>query len=170
MRTRLHVSTADAPNGNPARPRPNAPTFRAPERLQNFSKNGVDAAVPQETPGEPPPSPNLPEAELFHWKNERHRLLEKCRVLEFNSRPSHESPEKNEDEPANRPIPDQNPRAVAGAVIDAVESALAEAIKGATSAGEWATVAALAKELEARRLARAANVVEIDAARSQRRG
>jgi hypothetical protein len=42
--------------------------------------------------------------------------------------------------------------------VDAVESALALALEGATRAGEWATVAQLAKELEARRLARA-NVV-----------
>jgi hypothetical protein len=44
---------------------------------------------------------------------------------------------------------------------DAVEAALAEAIRGAASAGEWATVAALARELEARRVARAGNVVTL---------
>jgi hypothetical protein len=45
---------------------------------------------------------------------------------------------------------------------DPVETALAEAIRGATAAGEWSTVAQLAKELEARRLARVApNVVEL---------
>ncbi|MGO8993583.1 MAG: hypothetical protein ACLQVI_09650 [Polyangiaceae bacterium] len=44
---------------------------------------------------------------------------------------------------------------------DAVEAALAEAIRGATSAGRWDVVAQLAKELEARRLARAGNVVAL---------
>ncbi len=38
---------------------------------------------------------------------------------------------------------------------DPVESALAEAIGKATEAGEWLVVAQLARELEARRLARA---------------
>jgi hypothetical protein len=48
--------------------------------------------------------------------------------------------------------------------LDAVESALAFALEGATKAGEWSTVAQLAKELEARRLARA-NVVALDSTR-----
>jgi hypothetical protein len=47
---------------------------------------------------------------------------------------------------------------------DAVESALALALEGATRAGEWATVAQLARELEAHRLARA-NVIEISSAK-----
>ena len=55
-------------------------------------------------------------------------------------------------------------------VTDAIEGALAEAIRGATSAGEWATVAALAKELEARRLARATNVVPIDSGKRSKGG
>lgn len=38
---------------------------------------------------------------------------------------------------------------------DPVEAALAEALRGATRAGEWAVVAQLAGELEARRRARA---------------
>ena len=50
---------------------------------------------------------------------------------------------------------------VAG-LSDPVEVALAEAIKGATAAGEWSVVAQLARELEARRNAHSApNVVEL---------
>ena len=55
------------------------------------------------------------------------------------------------------------------APTDAVEAALAEAIKVATSAGRWDVVAQLARELEARRVARAGNVARLDArARSER--
>jgi hypothetical protein len=46
---------------------------------------------------------------------------------------------------------------------DAVEEALAEALKGATGAGRWDVVAQLARELEARRTARAGNVVDLAA-------
>jgi hypothetical protein len=42
--------------------------------------------------------------------------------------------------------------------LDVVEVALAKAIEGATEAKEWATVARLAGELEARRLARLGTV------------
>ena len=52
--------------------------------------------------------------------------------------------------------------------LDAVEVALAEAIRGATSAGRWDVVAQLARELEARRMARALNVIAIDTARTRR--
>ena len=45
--------------------------------------------------------------------------------------------------------------------VDGVDVALAEAIKGATIAGRWDIVAQLARELEARRLARARNVVPL---------
>jgi hypothetical protein len=52
---------------------------------------------------------------------------------------------------------------------DVVEEALAAALQGATAAGEWTTVAQLARELQARREARAAsNVVRLDAARRGR--
>ena len=44
---------------------------------------------------------------------------------------------------------------------DAVEDALAAALKGATEAGKWDVVAQLAGELQARRVARSANVVAI---------
>jgi hypothetical protein len=44
---------------------------------------------------------------------------------------------------------------------DAVEAALAEAIRGAASAGRWDVVAQLARELEARRTPRAGNVVAL---------
>ena len=44
---------------------------------------------------------------------------------------------------------------------DAVEIALAAALEGATKAGEWGVVARLAEELQARRVARASNVVSI---------
>lgn len=45
--------------------------------------------------------------------------------------------------------------------MDAVEAALAKALEGAAAAGEWATVAQLARELEARRVSRAVNVIPI---------
>jgi hypothetical protein len=45
---------------------------------------------------------------------------------------------------------------------DSVELALAAALERASAAGEWAAVAALANELQARRMARASsNVVEL---------
>lgn len=50
---------------------------------------------------------------------------------------------------------------------DSVELALAAALEGASVAGEWATVAVLAKELEARRLARLGNVVPLNAGRKR---
>jgi hypothetical protein len=52
--------------------------------------------------------------------------------------------------------------------VDAVESALADALSAAAAASRFDVVAQLAKELEARRLARAGNVVSFDDAR--RRG
>ena len=45
--------------------------------------------------------------------------------------------------------------------LDVVELALAEALRGATAAGEWTTVAQLARELQARREARTADVIEL---------
>jgi hypothetical protein len=58
---------------------------------------------------------------------------------------------------------------VVASEIDSVEAALSDALTRASAAGEWSAVAALAKELEARRLARAAtNVIAID--RSTRGG
>lgn len=52
--------------------------------------------------------------------------------------------------------------------IDAVEAALAEAIAKATEAGRFDVVAQLARELEARRLARSANVVVLRPAKARR--
>ena len=52
---------------------------------------------------------------------------------------------------------------------DVVEMALARALEGAAAAGRFDVVAQLAKELEARRLARAGNVTSFDAARRARR-
>jgi hypothetical protein len=50
-----------------------------------------------------------------------------------------------------------------------VEVALAEALFGATAAGEWALVAQLARELEARRTARQApSVVDLETERRRR--
>jgi hypothetical protein len=50
-----------------------------------------------------------------------------------------------------------------------VETALAAALEGATAAREWALVGQLARELEARRLARA-QVPSLDDARAAKRG
>jgi hypothetical protein len=51
---------------------------------------------------------------------------------------------------------------------DPVEAALATALEGATAAGRWDVVAQLARELEARRLARVANVVTLPTERRRR--
>jgi hypothetical protein len=51
---------------------------------------------------------------------------------------------------------------------DVVEAALAEAIKRATSAERWDVVSQLARELEARRIARAGNVVMLGSSRAKR--
>jgi hypothetical protein len=53
--------------------------------------------------------------------------------------------------------------------IDAVEVALAAALERASVAGEWAVVATLARELEARRAAERAPVVSLEAERARRR-
>lgn len=55
-----------------------------------------------------------------------------------------------------------------GNPIDPLEAALAAALDGATRAGEWGVVAQLARELEARRQGRAANVVPLRPERSRR--
>jgi hypothetical protein len=52
---------------------------------------------------------------------------------------------------------------------DAVEAALAEALARAAEAGRFDVVAQLAKELEARRLARAGNVVPFSDERTKRK-
>jgi hypothetical protein len=54
-----------------------------------------------------------------------------------------------------------------GPVANAVETALARALEAAAAAGRFDVVAQLARELEARRLARSSNVVSLD--RSRRR-
>ncbi|MCL2777971.1 MAG: hypothetical protein FWD73_08200 [Polyangiaceae bacterium] len=51
---------------------------------------------------------------------------------------------------------------------DAIEVALAEALTGATQAQRWDIVAQLARELEARRLVQAGNVVSLDSKRGVR--
>jgi hypothetical protein len=55
-----------------------------------------------------------------------------------------------------------------GATADVVEAALAKALEGATAAGRFDVVAQLARELEARRLARMGNVVAWPARTRQR--
>lgn len=55
-----------------------------------------------------------------------------------------------------------------GATGDAVENALATALTAAATAGRYDVVATLARELEARRLARAGNVVDLMARRASR--
>ena len=64
------------------------------------------------------------------------------------------------------PPPPPSPRSVAAS--DPVETALATALEGASAAREWALVGQLARELEARRLARA-QVPTLDEARARRR-
>ena len=51
---------------------------------------------------------------------------------------------------------------------DAVELALAEALRKASASERWDVVAQLARELEARRLARAENVTVLAAERAKR--
>lgn len=52
--------------------------------------------------------------------------------------------------------------------VDTVVDALAEALRGAASAGRWDVVAQLARELEARRLASSGNVVPLPKRAPQR--
>lgn len=52
-----------------------------------------------------------------------------------------------------------------GPNVDPIEAALATALDGAAKAARWDVVAQLARELEARRLARKPNVVDLDARR-----
>jgi len=55
--------------------------------------------------------------------------------------------------------------------LDPVESALADALRGATAAGEWQVVTQLAAELQARREARQApEVVSFAKERAKRNG
>ena len=62
----------------------------------------------------------------------------------------------------------QNPRGTDGALaLDSVDAALAKALDAAASAGRFDVVAQLAKELEARRLARSENVVTIASRRER---
>jgi hypothetical protein len=49
-----------------------------------------------------------------------------------------------------------------------VEAAVAKALEGATAAGRWDVVSQLARELEARRLARMGNVVALTPKARQR--
>ena len=59
------------------------------------------------------------------------------------------------------------PTAQSRPIQDPVEVALAEALKRAAEAGQWDVVATLARELQARREARA-GVVDLEAARKRR--
>ena len=64
-------------------------------------------------------------------------------------------------------MPGRTARAAHGAQPDPVDAALAAALEGAAAAGAWDTVQVLARELQARREARAA-VVSLDAERARR--
>lgn len=55
-------------------------------------------------------------------------------------------------------------------VADAVETALAAGLRLAAQAGQWQAVAQLAKELEARRLARESSKVVAISSRAERKG
>jgi integrase len=59
----------------------------------------------------------------------------------------------------------ERPKPDVTSAVDAVETALADALTKATTAERWDVVAQLARELEARRLARSANVVVLAAER-----
>jgi hypothetical protein len=60
----------------------------------------------------------------------------------------------------SRPVPE---------AVDPVEAALAKALEGATAASRFDVVAQLARELEARRLARLPNVIALDSGPGRRR-
>jgi hypothetical protein len=75
----------------------------------------------------------------------------------------------NDEDQATRD--DQRRREVSASPLpetDVVVAALAEAVKGAASAERWDVVAQLARELEARRIARAGNVVPLGSKRAKR--
>jgi hypothetical protein len=72
------------------------------------------------------------------------------------------------DETATEPAP-QMPWGTDGALkMDSVDAALAKALDAAAVAGRFDVVSQLAKELEARRLARSPNVVTIASRRDRR--
>ena len=84
-------------------------------------------------------------------------------------------PRKRESDSPSLPAPeDSNPtdpgsRSDSGVTPDAVDTALATAIADATKAGKWDVIVLLARELEARRVARVAtNVVDLAAERAKR--
>lgn len=68
------------------------------------------------------------------------------------------------DEARSTPDPSQFGPAI-GPTNDAVEAALARALDAAATAGRFDVVSQLARELEARRLARTPNVVTLPASR-----
>lgn len=63
--------------------------------------------------------------------------------------------------------PDQTPRPTLPPTPDAIEIALAEALRAATGAGQWGVVSELARQLEARRASRE-QVVQLDVERERR--
>jgi hypothetical protein len=74
---------------------------------------------------------------------------------------------------------ESSPIATPGAVSDTlgaetreqevhVETVLAKALERASAAGQWDVVAAISRELEARRLTRAGNVVRLSSERKRR--
>jgi hypothetical protein len=85
-------------------------------------------------------------------------------VAERREKPAVETTQSDATQPEVLVSPSSN----AVAPTDTVEAALANALTQAATAGRFDVVAQLARELEARRLARAGNVVLLDAGR--RRG
>jgi hypothetical protein len=87
-------------------------------------------------------------------------------VAERGEKPVAEAPEDDAERPAV-----SAPHPSGGAPErDAVEAALASALAQAATAGRFDVVAQLARELEARRLARAGNVVTLNAHRDRKGG
>jgi hypothetical protein len=96
----------------------------------------------------------------------------------YGSNPASTSSGEKQREPAQRVVSDAQDATAAPAMTragdspgtvcgDVVEAALAEALRRASDAGQWAVVAQLARELEARRLA-AAGVIDLVGARRRR--
>jgi hypothetical protein len=75
---------------------------------------------------------------------------------------SHDTPPMGADTPLNEAHLDRDLDRTGD-----VEAALAKALEGAAAAGRWDVVSQLARELEARRLARMRNVVALSSAKTR---
>jgi hypothetical protein len=142
-------------NPKPAEPQPEA--ARAVANSGSFV-----SSLLQDPPNTPPDATDGDDEHREIPANQlaRHRGFEP----EVTSAPSVADRRENDAKDATQSDAKQREVSASGSVEDALGAALARA----SEAGRWDVVAQLAKELEARRLARAGNVVALDAAKRGR--